>query len=140
MTFIGREISFQPFFSLPFFPRFYLVGVVKRGLLGCVHNMCLSPRVPEPRGHASGPSTHDICHRLHHVTSIFCKQVSLARTDISSSPLSFPRVSVTAVLDVCQPASCQPSPHLSSSLFYWAKTQAALRGGVRHQHSLGIEL
>lgn len=97
MTFIGREISFRPFFSLPFFPRFYLVGVVKRGLLGCVHNMCLSPRVPEPRGHASGPSTHDICHRLHHVTSIFCKQVSLARLEEQTSllPLRLPRVSLS---------------------------------------------
>lgn len=83
----GNKFPASHFFSLPFF-QILSLWRCEKGLLGCVHNMCLSPRVPEPRGHASGPSTHDICHRLHHVTSIFCKQVSLARLEEQTSLLS----------------------------------------------------
>lgn len=112
----------------PFFLPFHLFPFQK----GCVC-MCVCARVCEhvvcaytvfqPCGHASGTSTYYICHCLYHVTSIFCKLVSLLCLEgqtLLPRSLLFPSVSVTPFplpsLSACQPVFCQPSPHFSSSL------------------------
>lgn len=86
VTVIGWEIS--PVTFPPHFSQILSLWRSEKAPLSGAHNMCLSPRVPEPRGHTSGPSTHDICHCLHHVTSIFCKQVSLASLEEQTLLLS----------------------------------------------------
>lgn len=71
-------------------------------MCACVHkHVVYAYTVFQACGHASGTSTYYICHCLYHVTSIFCKQVSLlcleGRTLLPLS-LLFPSVSVTPFL------------------------------------------
>lgn len=87
VTFIEWEISSMSFFPL-FFPHFisfaFRKGPASQSVCVCVYIymrlwaccVCVCA-VFQPCGHASGTSTYYICHCLYHVTSIFCKQVSL---------------------------------------------------------------
>lgn len=134
VTFIGWEISFMSP-SPPFFPQISALWRSEKTQLACVH-MCLSTRISAPwtrfrPRHTLHLSLSPPCHFNFLQTSCACEPW---RTDISS----YPRASVTPVLHVCQPASCQASPHLSSSLFHFTKTQVASWGILIQQIHLKL--